>query len=178
MSTHISRLEQLERRVEVANKRSLLGPFVPGDGEGSTIETHGMSMNVSPSGNWTAFMHCTGGPLHGNPHGTRSLSGWGRTKEEAAKDAFALLWNPQSRESLVMPPNAAQESDHDRSARIMGEALLATGLVLMPVELMRRAITVLRGHDELMGDKLRDALMCSGGAMADELQQYLPLEKS
>lgn len=90
---HLSpRLQRLETRVERANKLSLLGPFVPGDGKGSTIKTHHMVISLDVRGTYQAFMFSESDPLHGNPRGTRSVSGWGRTKEEAAKDAFALLW--------------------------------------------------------------------------------------
>lgn len=87
------RLQRLEARVEAANRASLLGPFVPGDGEGSTIKTHGMQVRLGATGgSWTALMFSENDPLHGNPRGTRSVTGWGCTKDEAAKDAFVLLW--------------------------------------------------------------------------------------
>lgn len=182
----MNRLELLEHRVKIANKLSALGSFVPGDGEGSTIKTHRMVVSVDLRGTWTAFMFSESSPLHGNPDGIRSVNGWGRTKEEAVKDAFALLWYPRGSESRVMPPDVAQsmrqpETDHERNVRIMGESLMQTGLVLMPVELMRRAVKALEGADiglDAERGPANDGRKSELAQVADEVRQYLPMEKS
>jgi hypothetical protein len=92
LDASMPRQVSLDARVARANQLSLLGPFVSGDGEGSTIKTHRMVISLDVHDTYHAFMLNENDPLHGNPRGVRSVSGWGRTKDEAAKDAFALLW--------------------------------------------------------------------------------------
>jgi hypothetical protein len=82
------RLMRLEARVARANQRSLLGPFVPGTGDGSAVATHRMELKAGHDGWWVAAIY----NAPANPVGVRTVCGTGLTADEAAMDAFALLW--------------------------------------------------------------------------------------
>jgi hypothetical protein len=88
LDASMPRRMRLEARVSRANERSLLGPFVPGTGEGSTVATHGIELEKGRDGWWAAFIF----NAPANPAGVRTVHGEGLTADEATMDAFALLW--------------------------------------------------------------------------------------